>query len=199
VSDLAAIVLAAGASTRMGRSKARLVWRGRTFLAHAVAGVRSIGCAPILVIDGSEDLSDAIGGGAIQVRNLDWRAGHLSSLQRGLDVLLSNPRVGDPPAVVVASVDRPRVGEATLRSLVEAARAEADTVWQPSFQGIHGHPIVYPGSMLTDLLGLPSDAPGGARSLLRRPDVQLRRRFLEVDDRTVVENIDTPVAFAALD
>jgi molybdenum cofactor cytidylyltransferase len=84
---LAAVVLAGGASTRMGRPKALLQHRGRSFVACAVELAVAAGCTPIVVVGGAQSLADEPLAPAVCVHNERWQLGQLSSLQRGLAAL----------------------------------------------------------------------------------------------------------------
>lgn len=191
---LAALVLAAGAGARMGRPKARIVWRGRSFARHAVALAEAAGCDPIVVVEGAAALSERDLGPAIGVVNPTWPEGQADSLRRGLaELLLRAP--GRP--VLVLTVDRPHLAPATVVALADAARAAPTQVWQPTHGGRRGHPIVYPAALVPTLVALPPDAT--PRDLLARPEVAVLRRTLAVDDPAVLDNIDLPADLARLE
>lgn len=179
-------MLAAGASTRMGRPKALLKWRGRTFVAHALALAQRAGASPIAVVQGATPLPDAAIVGSQRVDNPRWQDGPLSSLQAGLARVLADEVDG----VLVLTVDRPHVKVETIDALVAAWRDAPRRVWQPSFEGAHGHPIVWPVDLARRLAEL--SPPSTARDVARAPDVSARRAFLAVDDPAVAENLDRP-------
>lgn len=188
MSRVAAVVLAAGASTRMGAPKALLVWRGQPFVAHAIALARAVGAAPIVAVEGAHAIPDELLGTAVRVKNDAWSLGPLGSLQAGLRLALAD----DPPpqAVLVLSVDRPHVAPKTVVALVAAHLREPTCVWQPSCDGRHGHPIVWPLDLAQRVLALQIDA--SPRDILAAPDVEPRRRFVDVTDTAVLDNIDEP-------
>ncbi len=187
-----AVVLAAGASTRMGRPKQLLRHRGRSFVGCAVDLAHAAGCAPIVVVTGAIDLGDEPLAPASIVHNTDWPKGQLSSLQRGLAALLE--RRADPSAVLVLTVDRPHLRPATITALVAAARAEPGALWQPELQGRRGHPVIYPAALLPALAALPPDA--SPRTLIAAHPAL--RRGLPVDDPAVLDNLDHPQDLARL-
>ena len=190
---LVPIVLAAGASTRMGRPKATLRHRGHSFLEHACAHAVASGFEPTLVVTGAVEL--AMPAGTVEVHNPNWEQGQLCSLQAGLREAVT--RSDTPPAALVLTVDRPLVSATTVSSLVAAWREEPACLWQPRHAGRSGHPIVYPAAAVADLLGL---APtGSAREVVRSERWQPQRRHLEVDDPGVVQNIDSPDDLRLLD
>lgn len=183
VVHLGGVVLAAGASTRMGRAKAELIWRGLRFVDHCVALLHT--CTPTVVVTGALPLE--VGATRI-VHNEHWADGQFSSLRVGLAAL---PR---GHAAMVVSVDRPHVRPDTVGLLVDAFEADPTRIVQPSQAGKHGHPILLPADIVTALLAWP--ATGTAREVVREfPD---RRFFVEVDDPAVVDNLDRPGDLARL-
>lgn len=189
---LGAVVLAAGASRRMGRPKALIRWRGASFAERALELATRAGCAPIVVVTGAVEL--ALPDTVVACRNARWQQGQLSSLQAGMRALTSRR----PPVAgcLVLTVDRPAVTQATVDALVAAWRAAPAYLWQPRHQGRSGHPMLYPADLVQPLLALAPEA--SARALVRSPAVQARRRWLDVDDPGVVLNVDTPDDLAAL-
>ena len=186
-SRCAAIILAGGASTRMGRPKALCTWQGRPFVWHLVQ-LAAAHCERSVVVTGAHELSTELVAPATLVRNEDWERGRLSSLQTGLRA------APGADAYLVLTVDQPRVQPATIAALLAAARSEGAIV-QPSAGERRGHPVVYPAEAVSHLLNLPPTAT--ARDLYGVAD--LRRVSVEVDDPAIFENIDTPEDLRALD
>ena len=183
----AAVILAAGASTRMGRPKALLEHRGRSFVACAVELATRSGCAPIVVVTGAQDLT-SLGLAAELVDNADWPQGQLGSLQTGLAAL------DDPAGVLVLTVDRPHLQSTTVVTLVAAFRTAPQFSWQPVHAGRRGHPVIYPRSLLPMLAALPP--PSDPRELLRAHEAL--RRTITVDDPAIHDNLDRPEDLARL-
>lgn len=187
MSDLAAVVLAAGASTRMGRPKALLRWRGRPFAWHVLQQAHAAGAEPVIVVEGAVALPREAVQGATVVRNEAWADGPLGSLQVGLRALRE---AGAEGPVLVLTVDRPHLRAETLRALAEAVAAEPRAIWQPRIGGRRGHPIVYPADLVPALLEL--QPPRTPRTLLAEPEIATRRRQIDVDDPAVLDNLDAP-------
>jgi molybdenum cofactor cytidylyltransferase len=188
----AAVVLAAGASTRMGRPKQLLRHRERSFVGCAVDLAHAAGCAPIVVVAGAVDLDHEPLAPAIVITNPDWPMGQLSSLQRGLAAALElRP---DTPALLVLTVDRPHLRPSTITALVEAWRAEPEGLWQPELDGRRGHPVIYPAALLPALAALPPTA--SPRPLVTAHDAL--RRVLATSDPAVLDNLDHPGDLARL-
>ena len=188
----AAVVLAAGASTRMGRPKQLLRHRGRSFVGCAVELASAAGCAPIVVVGGAVDLGAEPLAPGVLVHHAAWPLGQLSSLQRGLAAVLE--RRPDAPAVLVLTVDRPHLRAATVAALVAASRAEPGWLWQPELHGRRGHPVIYPAALLPALAALPPTA--SPRALVAAHAAL--RCALPVDDPAVLENLDRPEDLARL-
>ncbi len=184
---LAAVVLAAGASTRMGRPKALLRWRGRPFVWHVLEQARVAGACPVVVVEGAVALPIEALGQATVVRNEAWAEGPLGSLHVGLRALID---AGVHAPVLVLTVDRPHLHADTLRALATAVAAEPHAVWQPRRGERRGHPIVYPSDLVPALVRLrPPQTP---RTLLAQPEIASRRRQLDVLDPAVLDNLDCP-------
>jgi CTP:molybdopterin cytidylyltransferase MocA len=185
---VAAVILAAGASERMGSAKPLVQWRGRSFVRHVVDRAVACGCAPIVVVTGAHAIDAAEVAPAVIVENPRWAAGPTTSLQVGLAC------VGDVDAVVIATVDWPHVDATTWAALLTAH--DTEHVWQPRHGERRGHPLVVPASLLPRIAALTPDET--LRDLLRSPEVAPLRRTIEVTDACVLDNIDTPADVARL-
>jgi molybdenum cofactor cytidylyltransferase len=183
--QVAGLILAAGESRRMGQPKALLELDGLTFVARGIALLCAAGCAPVLVVDGAHRL---LGLEVEIVHNQDWERGPLSSLQAGLRRALELAPAID--AVLVHHVERPRVRVETLGTLLAGFAREPEAIWQPTYEGRSGHPVVWPRALFDELLAL-DPSHSSARELLRG-SAATRRRKLELDDPGVLDNFDTP-------
>lgn len=181
-----AIVLAAGASTRMGRPKALLPAGDRTFIRAILDTLRDGGAADAVVV--IRDADDAV---AAEVANAGFgravsnpRAdeGQLSSLLAGLEAI-DRPEV---EAALVTLVDIPLVTAATVRLLLARAAASPAPILRAVHGGVHGHPVIFKRLLFEDLRR--ADPRLGAKEVLRRSVVE----DVEVADPGVVEDVDTP-------
>jgi len=164
-SDVAGLLLAAGAGRRMGRPKALVTHGGRLFVESAAGVLASAGCRPVVVVLGAAAdtvRADADLGGCLVIDNPDWPSGMGSSVRVGLAAL---PAVS---AVVVLPVDVPGVTPAAVARLM--AVAGPDVLARASYDGVPGHPVVIGRSHWP---GVISSATGdvGARDYLRSHDV----------------------------
>ena len=191
---VAAIVLAAGESRRMGRAKALLDWDGKPLLQHQIDELSAAGCEPIVVVLGHEEERIAAGlrcdGGCRVVHNREYASGRASSLRAGADALPD-----DASAVVIASVDTP-LRSATVGALIEAWRGRADpgAIIVPRHAGRNGHPSLFGGSLLPELRAVWEESQG--LQAVRRAHTA-STAFLDVDDALVTLNLNTPEAYAA--
>jgi molybdenum cofactor cytidylyltransferase len=172
---VAAIVLAAGASTRLGEPKqlVRLGWE--TFLGRAVRMAREAGCSPVVVVLGASARVIQAGcelGDAVVVVNEDWTEGMGSSVRVGVRALT------DVDGCVVLTCDMPAVTAAHLRELMASGEVTAS-----AYAGRRGVPAYFPAGSFASLMELRGDA--GARALLQSArSVELIGGELDVDTVT---------------
>ncbi|MGE0158345.1 MAG: NTP transferase domain-containing protein [Gemmatimonadales bacterium] len=193
----AGVVPSAGASLRMGRTKALLEVGGRTFLARTVAALRSGGCDPVLVVVPDGEPATRIAeaaerAGALVLRNPDPGEGPITSLR------LAIRELGDSVAgLAYLPVDHPMVKAQTVAALLAAARAAVGgraALTIPMHRGRRGHPAVFGSALFTELADPALE--GGARMVVHRH--LDHATLVEVDDPGVLTDIDTPEAYAAV-
>lgn len=187
---IAGLILAAGESSRMGRDKALLTYRGRTFLENIVAILREGGVERIAVVLGhhAEEIRKATKLEGVEVVvNSEYRRGQTSSLQAGLRALDSP----DLEAVILHLVDHPAVTATTVRRLVDCFQTIPAPVAIPTFKGRRGHPVVLSRALFSELSGL--DPERGADSVVRKH--RNAAQFIEVDDASVLLDVDDPETF----
>ena len=184
-----AIILAAGRSSRMGRSKALLPHLDgkTTFVAHAVGELRAAGLPVILVVGRHDD--DALRAAVVQlqaefVSNPDPDRGQLSSLVAGLEVADHTYRA---EAVVVLPVDVPLITAAGIRALCTRA-ASGGAILRSASGGRHGHPVLFTREVFDELRH--ADPALGARSVVRADPSRVVD--VEVGEPGVLVDVDTP-------
>ncbi len=163
---VAAIILAAGGSRRLGRPKQLVMFQGETLLGRAVRLADAAGAQPVVVVVGAHAASirQAVPEGAALVAvNADWEQGMASSIHAGLRTLAAHAL--EVEGVLLMGCDQPRLTESHLRALLDAFAAGGGSGMAASFYaGRRGVPAVMPRSMFTRLLALRGDQ--GARALL---------------------------------
>ena len=192
--SFAGVILAAGASSRMGRDKALLPWRDGTFLSSAIRALQPATELVIVVAGGNaanlSPIADA--NAAFLVLNPNPQQGQFSSLQVGLREVLNRGR----DAAIVTLVDRPPAEVETIQQLRAAFLGGDDQTWAvvPEFGGKHGHPFVIGREMIEAFLRAP--VHGSARDVEHAN--QSHVRYFPVSDPLVVANVDTPEDFEKL-
>jgi molybdenum cofactor cytidylyltransferase len=189
--SFAGVILAAGASSRMGRDKALLPWRDGTFLSAAIRALQPATELVLVVAGANAATLEPIGNAyaAFLVVNPEPQRGQFSSLQTGLQEVLNRGR----DAAIVTLVDRPAAEIETVQQLKAAFLAGEEDVWAvvPEYGGKHGHPIVIGREMIEAFLR----APAGSNARDVEHARQSHIRYVPVQDPLVVANVDTPEDF----
>ena len=184
---IAAVLLAAGESTRMGGPKALLPWMGQPLIAHHVTALHEAGFGPLVVVLGhdAERIASAVPRHVAvdAVVNLAYEQGRTTSIVAGVARL----READVDGLLIASVDQPR-SAGMLRTLREAFERERPQIAVPSLGGRPGHPPLFAGGLLPELLGV-SEETEGLRQVMR--DFHDGRLLVPVDDPLTLTNLNT--------
>jgi molybdenum cofactor cytidylyltransferase len=206
----AAIVLAAGLSSRMGRFKLTLPWGDRTVIGQVVGTLEAAGVDEIIVVIGNraDEVTAALAGTtAHPVHNPDYAAGEmLSSIQAGVRAVAARQGLKPPPqadesrlkpaedapGVLLCLGDQPQMQAATVQAVLAAGAADD---WQqiiiPSHGMRAGHPILLPDWLWPEIL----ECAGTLRDLMAAH--RERTRFLIVNTPTILADLDTPEDYAA--
>ena len=190
---IAGLILAAGESSRMGRDKALLTYRGQTFLECIVAKLRGAGLERVAVVLGHhvEEIQRAVKLEGVEiVVNGDYQRGQTSSLQIGLRALEGE----DTEAVILCLVDHPAFSSVTVRGFIEAYGRDHPPAIIPTFQDRRGHPVLIGRKLFAETLALPPSQ--GANSVIRH--YHDSTVFLEVDDPGILLNVDDPETYRGI-
>ena len=191
--DHGVVLLAAGASTRLGQPKQLLDYRGKSLLRHAIDLATEIGAKPIVTVLGAHAnqlISEAEQQGVTVLINNDWKEGMASSIRHGLTGLLQiNPGV---PAVIFMVCDQPFVTIDVLQNLLDEYTSTGKPMIACKYDGSIGTPALFDKTTFASLLQLKGDA--GAKSILKaRPDLVSTVRFpggnIDIDTLADYENL----------
>jgi molybdenum cofactor cytidylyltransferase len=187
---VAAVVLAAGRSTRMGAANKLLADIGGVPMVRRVMeAVLASRARSVLVVTGHQaaDVSAALAGLDVTlVANLDYATGLAGSLKAGLRAV---PR--DCAGALVVLGDMPRIAPVHLDELIAAFEvANGTAIIVPVHQGRQGNPVLWPAKHFPALLQLEGDA--GAKRLISAHTHDVREIDLATD--AIFVDVDTPEA-----
>ncbi len=189
---IAAIVLAAGLSSRMGSNKLLQEWRGKPLLRWAVEAALASQAEPVIVVTGHEaaKIEAALSGLGVKfVHNAQFHEGLSTSLKTGLSAV---PSTADGALVLLG--DMPQINAGLIDRMIAAfSPADGRSICIAMHQQRRGNPVLWARRFFPEIEGLAGDA--GAKTLL---DVH-EELVCEIDaDSGVLRDIDTPEALAAL-
>jgi molybdenum cofactor cytidylyltransferase len=187
----AGIVLAAGASTRLGRPKQLLLWRGEPFVRVVARTAIGAGLDPVIVVTGSDAdaVSAALEDLPVQiVHNANWESGQSSSLRLGLQRL--PPSIG---SALFLLADQPQVTLDVIRALVDAHAAGLFPIVAPLVhEERRANPVLFDRDTFTDLAQLQGDV--GGRAIFSKYRVE----YLPWHDDRLLLDVDTEADYHRL-
>lgn len=202
-----AIVLAAGASSRMGRAKAALTLgqTGETLVARVIRTLLTGGAPDVVVVAGAhvEAVRAALPPDEPRARMIEhagWQQGQLSSLLAGLAA------IDDPllEGALVTLVDVPLVQPATVAAVIAEWRRTRAPIVRPAQGALgasgasgaerHGHPVMFDASVFQDLRE--ADPNVGAKAVFAKHRSRIVN--VEVQDPGAFVDVDTPEDYARL-
>jgi molybdenum cofactor cytidylyltransferase len=193
--ELPGVVLAAGASTRMGRPKLLLpIEPGGTLLGRLLGTLADAGIWPLAVVTRADLVVESVWNDprarhVSVVVNPDPSRGQLSSLLTAIDSFSERPA-----GIVQSLVDVPLVSVQTVRALADTWHAGHAPLVRPTYRGRAGHPVIFGARLLDELRG--ADLQDGAKPLVRR--FAPLGVEVPVDDPAILEDIDTPEDYARI-
>jgi molybdenum cofactor cytidylyltransferase len=188
--NVAAIVLAAGESSRMGRPKPLLPLDGETFLSHLLKEIRDssvkrtvvvLGHHPEVVLAALPEIEP------MSIVNPNYHLGQLSSLHIGLDA------APDAEAVLLCLADHPFVTTAVIDHLIQEFESSGRPIIVPTYEGRRGHPTLFARAVFDELRAAPPDQ--GARAVVwAHADEVLE---VPTDVPGIRADVDTPEEYEA--
>jgi molybdenum cofactor cytidylyltransferase len=190
---LGTLILAAGASTRMGRPKQLLEIEGRPLVVRAVEAALASPSWPVVVVLGAnaEAIRPVLAGLPVLVtENAAWPEGMAASIRAGTETLQQFSRHLD--AALVALCDQPAFSTATIAQLIDAQRATGRSIVAARYSGRLGAPALFLRRHFSTLASLTGEE--GARALLNGDPAEITA----VDLPELAFDLDTPADLAAL-
>jgi molybdenum cofactor cytidylyltransferase len=189
-----AVILAAGASSRLGQPKQLLSFRGKTLVCTIIDVACEAGCSPVVVVIGSDcekihpELAHA---NVIEVRNTNWQSGIGSSIRTGVQALTEH--ASDIDAALVLVCDQPAVNARFIERLIATHEARRKNIVASSYADTVGVPALFDRSLFKELLSLGDEA--GAKSIiLQNPEHVIQLPFpegaIDIDTREDWEKLE---------
>lgn len=186
----AAILLAAGASTRMGRPKALLDWRGEPLI-HWQARQLAAACSLVVPVLGARapEIAAALPDlpNIRPVRNRAWQRGRSSSIRTGARAIPPNAE-----AIIIASVDQPATTEIVQLLLDHLHNDPAAQIAVPRHRDRNGHPPAFRADLLPQLREV-SERAQGLKALRRQHAANTA--FIETNDPTILLDLNSPLDY----
>ncbi len=191
--NIGVILLAAGASSRLGTPKQLLAYAGQTLLQYSLQVAKDSVAGPIVVVLGAQadTIKSEVNNTDVHiVVNEDWSEGMASSIRYGVKALLeSNPGI---EGAILMVCDQPYVTASVLKELIAAHQKTGKPIITCGYAHTYGPPTLFHKSMFSELLQLQGDV--GARSILGKHTDQVE--IISFPEGTV--DIDTPADYQKL-
>ena len=193
LTGIGAVVLAAGASTRIGIPKQLLQFRGQTFLRRAASVALEAGCRPVVVVTGANAAAcreSLRGFDVLEAENQRWESGMSSSVRVGIEALVTaNPRIA---AIVLMLCDQPFVTRDVIVGLVRAHYETGCSIVASQYGGSYGVPALFGKAHFAELGTL--EGAAGAKQVIQK---HLEKVHLLPFPEGEID-VDTPDDFARL-
>jgi molybdenum cofactor cytidylyltransferase len=184
---LAAAILAAGESQRMGQPKALVPFQGLSFVEHLITATRHarIGLTRIVLGAGANDIRAKLPvDSASIVVNPDWPKGQLSSIHAAIRSLPSGATEG----LMICPVDHPLISPHLVAHLIRIFDSTDKAVILPKHQGRRGHPVIFRAALYEELLAAPQEV--GARQVVWDHATEIAE--VETEEEGVILNLNDP-------
>lgn len=201
----AAILLAAGTSSRMGagRHKLLLPLAGRPLLQYSVEAILASQARPLVIVLGhrAEEVRTALGEYASHpavelVINPAYAQGMSTSLRCGVQALLARAaRLHEPPpaSALILLGDQPFISAGLINRLITAWRSSGSQIVAPSYGGRRGNPVLFASALFPELLNVEGDE--GGRRVIERHRAELMLVEVEAEEARASFDVDTWEAY----
>jgi molybdenum cofactor cytidylyltransferase len=189
---VAAVVLAAGRSSRMGEYKLLLPLGGRPLVTYAVEAACGSSADAVIVVVGhnARDVTAALTGMPCRIIvNESYADGMATSLRTGIASLPS-----DAVGALILLADQPLVTSRMVNLMLAAAIREHQAIHAASYNGKRGNPVYFPRTLFGELLAVSGDE--GGRSVIARHSGDVRLVAMPCKDAAL--DVDTPREYERL-
>jgi len=172
MSAIGFIILAAGASTRLGSPKQLLLYKDKTFLRHITEVALASPCEPIIVVLGAyaNRFRSEIQQLPIQiVENTQWSQGMGSSIKAGMEALIASGF--NPHAVILSLCDQPFVSLEVIEQIIKAYRFTGKPIVASQYEGTIGVPALFDRTFFPELIAQPANQ--GAKSIIAQKALEV--------------------------
>jgi molybdenum cofactor cytidylyltransferase len=186
----AAIILAAGASTRMGQPKPLLLWRGEPFIRHVARTAVRAGLSPVVIVAGAHtaEMRAAVADlPVLVIHNPDWEAGQSTSVRRGLRALPDT--IG---SAVFLLADQPHIPIELVKALTDQHAQAWAPIVAPLIAERRGNPVLFDRATFADLQSLTGDV--GGRAVFAKHPIA----YVPWHDASLLLDVDTPEDYRRL-
>lgn len=161
--ETALLILAAGASRRLGRPKQQLLFHNQTLLNRIIDTAEALHAGPVLVVLG-EDADRQLPGNIITIYNPEWMEGMASSIRCGIKTLQNDfPLI---ETVIIMVCDQPYVSTGLLQEMIDGYKEYKKPVVACTYADTIGTPVLFHKEIFPELLELRGDK--GARVLINK-------------------------------
>jgi molybdenum cofactor cytidylyltransferase len=184
---LAAAILAAGESRRMGEPKALVSVQGLTFVEHLFTATRlpRVGLTRIVLGAHAAEIGPKLKfDPAMVVFNPDWATGQLSSIHAAIRSLPIDATEG----IILCPVDHPLVSLRLVAELIARFDSSGQPVALPIFRGKRGHPVIFRATLYEELLAASPEI--GARQVVWAHSKEIQE--VPTEEEGVILNLNDP-------
>ena len=192
---IAAIILAAGKSTRMGAPKMLLPWGQSSVIETVVQHVLDMELTPVVIVTGANQapIEEKLApfSGRVQVIH----NGQYDRLEMFFSIKLGIRQVADYcDAAMLFLGDQPHISPQTVVDLIALFTNRNASIVIPSYNMRRGHPILLHQRYFYEILGMPDDA--SLKTFLANNEREIQ--YLLIDDDSILEDMDSPEEYQQL-